>query len=200
LCNRTSGGAGVFDWILLFNASYVAWLAMEIWIGLRDRRRSSGTSGDRGSRIILIAMFFITLTGAWYATAAFRWARIAPFHFQLFLVGLALVWAGIALRLWAVLVLGRFFRTIVVVQDEHRLVTKGPYRLLRHPSYTGTLLTMLGFGLGFGNWIALALLTAGPFLAYSYRIAVEEDALRSRFGAEYEAFARDRRRLIPFLL
>jgi protein-S-isoprenylcysteine O-methyltransferase len=145
-------------------------------------------------------MFFIVLTGAWYATDAFPWARFQAFRLQIFLIGIVLIWAGIALRLWAVRVLGRFFRTTVVVQDEHQLVETGPYRLLRHPSYTGTLLTLLGFGLCFGNWIALALVTLGPVIAYSYRITVEERALRARFGPKYEAYAQARWRLIPFLL
>lgn len=190
----------MFYWNQLFYVSYVTWIAFEIWIGFRDRHKFSGKSGDRGSLILLIAMFVIVLTGAWYATDALGWARIATFRFQIFLAGLALVWAGMTLRLWAVLVLGRFFRTTVIVQDEHRLVETGPYRLLRHPSYTGTLLTLLGFGLCFGNWIALALVTVGPLLAYSYRITVEEGALRARFGPKYDAYARDRWRLIPFLV
>ena len=195
-----SDGAGVFHWYQLFIFSYVAWIAMEIGIGIRDRRKSSGTSGDRGSLILLIAMFFIVLTAAWYATDTLAWARFPAFRFEIFLIGIALIWAGIALRLWAVRVLGRFFRITVVVQEEHELVETGPYSLLRHPSYTGTLLTLLGFGLCFGNWIALALLTVGPLLAYSYRITVEERALRARFGPKYEAYARVRWRLIPFLL
>lgn len=191
----------MFYWYQLFDVSYFAWLGMEIWIGSRDRRRAGGTSGDRGSLIVLIAMFFIVLTAAWYATVMLGWARFAAaFRFPLFLFGLALVWAGIALRLWAVRTLGRLFRTTVFVQDEHRLVESGPYRWLRHPSYTGTLLTLLGIGLCFGNWIALALLILGPLMAYSYRIAVEEKALRLRFGPQYDAFARKRWRLIPFLL
>ncbi len=190
----------MFHWYQLFIVSYVAWIAMEIRIGLRDRRKISGKSGDRGSLIFLIAMFFIVLTAAWYATEMLPWARFPAFRFQIFLAGIGLIWAGIALRLWAVRVLGRFFRTTVVVQDEHQLVETGPYRLLRHPSYTGTLLTLLGFGLCFGNWIALALVAVGPLVAYSYRIAVEERALRARFGPEYEAYARVRWRLIPFVL
>jgi protein-S-isoprenylcysteine O-methyltransferase len=190
----------MFPWHQLFIASYVSWIAMEIGIGLRDRRKTSGTSGDRGSLILLIATFFIVLTGAWIAAAVYRWAGFTAFRFPIFLIGLTLIWAGMALRLWAIRVLGQFFRTTVIVQDQHRLVETGPYRLLRHPSYTGTLLTILGIGLCLGNWISLALVIAGSLIAYGYRIAVEERALRLRFGAEYDAYARDRWRLIPFLL
>ena len=61
-------------------------------------------------------------------------------------------------------------------------------------------MTLLGFGLGFGNWISLMMLTVGPLIAYGYRIAVEEQALRLRFGPQYEDFARGRWRLVPFLM
>lgn len=189
-----------FHWYQLFNASYAAWIIFEAWISLRDRHRRSGTSGDRGSLLLLIASLAVAILGAWYAAVTQRWARIEPFHFALFLAGMALVWAGMAFRLWAVLTLGKFFRTTVMVQDEHRLVESGPYRWLRHPAYTGTMMTLMGFGLGFGNWISLALLTIVPLLAYGYRISVEDRALRARFGPQFDAYARVRWRLIPFLV
>jgi protein-S-isoprenylcysteine O-methyltransferase len=189
-----------FHWWQVFDASYAAWIILETWISLRDRHRRSGTSGDRGSLLVLIASLAAAILAAWYAAVTQRWARIEPFHFALFLAGLALVWAGMAFRLWAVLTLGKFFRTTVMVQDEHRLVESGPYRWLRHPAYTGTMMTLMGFGLGFGNWISLALLTIVPLLAYGYRISVEERALRARFGPQFDAYARVRWRLIPFLV
>jgi protein-S-isoprenylcysteine O-methyltransferase len=105
-----------------------------------------------------------------------------------------------AFRLWAVLVLGRFFRVTVLVQDEHRLVEAGPYRLLRHPAYTGSLLTMIGLGLAMGNWLSLAAMVLTPLAAYAYRIRVEEEALRARFGESYERYAAARWRLVPFLI
>jgi protein-S-isoprenylcysteine O-methyltransferase Ste14 len=80
------------------------------------------------------------------------------------------------------------------------LVEAGPYRWLRHPAYTGTMMTLLGFGLAFGNWISLALLVIVPLLAYGYRISVEERALRARFGPQFDTYARARWRLLPFLV
>jgi protein-S-isoprenylcysteine O-methyltransferase len=104
-----------------------------------------------------------------------------------------------ALRLWAVLALGRFFRITVLVQDQHRLVDTGPYRLLRHPAYTGRLLTMIGLGLAMRNWLSLAAIVL-VLLADAYRIRVEEQALRARFGESYERYAASRWRLVPFLI
>jgi len=117
------------------------------------------------------------------------------------LSGLAamLIWAGLAFRFWAILTLGRFFRVTVLMHDEHRLVTKGPYRLLRHPSYTGSLMTLFGIGLFMNNWISLLAVFAGSLAGYGIRIRVEERALAVRFG---DAFARQRARswaVIPFV-
>ena len=69
---------------------------------------------------------------------------------------------GVAFRLWAVLSLGRFFRVAVTTQDDHRLIERGPYRRLRHPSYTGALVTLFGFGLTIGNWLSLAAAVLPP--------------------------------------
>jgi protein-S-isoprenylcysteine O-methyltransferase Ste14 len=99
-----------------------------------------------------------------------------------------LIWTGIALRLWAVRTLGRFFRVTVTVQDDHRLVDSGPYARLRNPSYTGSLITMAGVGLSIGNWLSLAAMALIPIFGFGWRIRVEEASLAARFGADYEAY------------
>ena len=106
---------------------------------------------------------------------------------------------GIALRLWSVRTLARFFTIQVAIRDGHRLIRTGPYRLLRHPSYTGSLMTFLGFGCALGS--GAALLTAGVpvTLAFLRRIRVEERVLADAFPAEYPDYARTTWRLLPSL-
>jgi protein-S-isoprenylcysteine O-methyltransferase Ste14 len=190
----------MFHWGTPFTISYAAWVAMEIWISLRARQKRSGASHDRGSLAIMVCAYVLALTTAPYLAGTEPWARIQPFHFQAFLVGLVLMWAGMALRLWSVLVLGRFFRITVMMQDEHRLVEEGPYRILCHPAYTGGLLTMIGIGLAIGNWLSLLVMMLVVLLAYGYRIRVEERALKARFGENYDRYAAARWRLVPFLV
>lgn len=190
----------MFHWGLPFAASYAVWIAMEIWISARDRRRVKGASKDQGSLSVLFMAYVVALTAAGFVAGTAPFARIHPFHFQVFLFGLVLMWAGMALRLWAVLTLGRFFRITVVVQDEHRLVEEGPYRILRHPSYTGALLTLTGIGLAMGNWLSLLVILLVVVTGYGYRIRVEERALKARFGESYDRFAAARWRLVPFLI
>ena len=88
----------------------------------------------------------------------------------------------------------------VAIQPGQRLFTGGLYNTLRHPSYTGTFLTILGYGLALGNWLSLAVMLLIPGLVYGLRIAVEEAALLEAFGDEYRAYMRRTKRLVPFIL
>lgn len=112
---------------------------------------------------------------------------------------LSLFVSGIALRWWAILVLGRFFTVDVAIHEDHRLVTRGPYRRLRHPSYTGALLAFVGLGLTLHNWLALAAFVAPILAALLVRIHVEERALAEQFGAEWVEHCARTWRLAPFV-
>jgi protein-S-isoprenylcysteine O-methyltransferase Ste14 len=107
------------------------------------------------------------------------------------------MWAGIALRVWGVATLGRFFRRVVVVQEGHHVVTAGPYHWLRHPAYAGNLLSYLGLGVALGNWLSIGACVAIPVVAHLPRIQVEEATLTEALGEEYRAYARRTARLIP---
>jgi protein-S-isoprenylcysteine O-methyltransferase Ste14 len=115
------------------------------------------------------------------------------------IVGIVLVAGGLGMRVWAVVSLGRFFQYQIEIQTGHTVVTRGPYRYVRHPSYTGMSLVMLGFAFASGaipSLPAMLVLTgAGLFV----RIRVEEKQLAGALGAEYENFAAHRKRLIPWL-
>jgi protein-S-isoprenylcysteine O-methyltransferase len=120
-------------------------------------------------------------------------------HTKLVAIGVALVWAGMALRLWAIRTLGNFFNTRVVVRQEQRLIASGPYKYLRNPAYTGTVMTFLGFGVAIGNWISLITLLVFGCIPHIIRIAVEDRALRTRFGQEYAIYRQKTWSLIPFI-
>jgi protein-S-isoprenylcysteine O-methyltransferase Ste14 len=105
--------------------------------------------------------------------------------------------AGIAIRQWAVVVLGQFFTIDVRVHADQTVVERGPYRWVRHPSYTGMLLTFVGLGLALGNWAALAALTVVPTAGLLVRIHFEERALLDGLGEPYRRFASSRPHLFP---
>jgi protein-S-isoprenylcysteine O-methyltransferase Ste14 len=113
-------------------------------------------------------------------------------------LGVFLFVAGGALRLWPIFVLGRRFSALVAIQEGHALVTTGPYRWIRHPSYLGALVNAAGWILVFRS--ALGLLVVAFVVALLLaRIRTEEAMLASEFGAEYEAYRRRTWRLLPGL-
>ena len=113
--------------------------------------------------------------------------------------GVALFVAGGALRLWPVFVLGRRFSGLVAIQPGHTLQTTGVYRIIRHPSYLGLLVSTAGWAIAFRSTIGV-LLTALLLIPLVARIRSEEAMLQSQFGAEYDAYrVRTAWRLFPGL-
>ncbi len=118
--------------------------------------------------------------------AALRWA------------GVLLYAAGFLAMHWPHAHLGRLLSVQVAIQPEHRLVTDGPYRFLRHPRYAGILLFLSGFALLYRSWPALCLVVLA-LLVLLWRIADEEALMREQFGAEWDDYARRTPRLVPGL-
>ena len=85
----------------------------------------------------------------------------------------------------------------VTIGEDHQIVRSGPYRWLRHPSYTGALATFLGFALCQGDGISLLIILIPVFAVFLRRIHIEEAALAQAFPIEYPAYARQTRRLLP---
>ncbi|HEX4061499.1 MAG TPA: isoprenylcysteine carboxylmethyltransferase family protein [Streptosporangiaceae bacterium] len=115
-------------------------------------------------------------------------------------VGIVLVAAGLATRLWSVVSLGRFFQYQIEIQTGHRVVTNGPYRYVRHPSYTGMLLVTLGFAFASGDVLSLPATLVLTGLGLAVRIRAEEKQLVAALGSQYEEFAAHHKRLIPGVL
>ncbi|MDH4198387.1 MAG: isoprenylcysteine carboxylmethyltransferase family protein [Candidatus Aminicenantes bacterium] len=165
------------------------------WLARRGRQRSSE---DRGS-LALIYMALAVGFGLAIPLRQMKLGRIGLASPIPELTGLALMVLGIALRVWAMKTLGHFFTYQVKILDDHRLVTAGPFRVLRHPSYTGEFLTLAGIGIGLGSWLSLLLLITPNLAAFVYRIRIEEKALLAHFGEAYKAYQQRTRRLVPFL-
>jgi protein-S-isoprenylcysteine O-methyltransferase len=107
--------------------------------------------------------------------------------------------AGLLLRWWAIITLVRFFTVDVTIEQDHELVERGPFRVLRHPSYSGVLLAFVGFALSLRNWAAFFAVLLPIFAAFIYRMKVEETALSRALGSSYEAYMRRTKRLVPFV-
>jgi len=191
-----SGGPA---YAILFWATYLLWLVLET-IGSRTKRSGDPAKArDRGSFRLLMALLWLALGLAFALSFILPQATILWHRAVVFFVGIALMLAGIAFRFYAMSVLGRFFTYDVAVHAGQTVVEAGPYRYIRHPSYTGALITLVGLGLALGNWAGLLALLACMGAAYAYRISVEEAALVAALGEPYKRYVRRTRRLVPFL-
>ena len=105
----------------------------------------------------------------------------------------------IALRLFTVFSLKSYFTADVAIHHDQKLKTDGVFSKVRHPSYSGGLLTFLGLGLTLGNWISLLIVFLPVLGAFLYRINIEEKTLMDNFKEEYIDYQKKTKKLIPFI-
>jgi protein-S-isoprenylcysteine O-methyltransferase Ste14 len=171
------------------------WVAFELVLRLRERAQGrGGAAADRATR----ALIAIALAAA-FALAALTvsWAKAPRIGGPYRAAGLIVIWLGLAIRVWAVGALGRAFRTTVEVDAGQAVVSSGPYRWVRHPSYSGLLLIVTGCGLASGSPLALIVSAVLPLVALLWRIHVEEAVLVGVLGDRYRAYQRQTKRLVP---
>jgi protein-S-isoprenylcysteine O-methyltransferase Ste14 len=129
-----------------------------------------------------------------------HWSVAALPHQRSFMfAGVGFFVTGLLLRWWAIITLGRFFTVDVTIEKDHELVECGPFRMVRHPSYTGVLLAFVGFALSLGNWAALLVILLPIGVAFIHRMNVEENALSGALGTQYTDYMRRTKRLVPFV-
>ena len=174
------------------------WVAAELMILVRRQPGKSDSQGaDRGSfGVLMIVMWTAVGAGVWLGMS--RVGRLpSAFFFPMHYVGATLIGAGLVVRWTAIRTLGRFFTVKVTLREGHRVIKDGLYRYLRHPSYTGALLSFIGLAVSFASWATLIVILVPVFAAMSYRIYVEEAALVAGLGDEYREYQRTTARLIP---
>lgn len=168
----------------------------EFTIRFRSLASRSGRRVESSSLPVVVATVVVGVVGGIELTH-WKAAEIDQFQFPLFVVGLVLMAAGFVVRQWSIVTLGRFFTVDVRVHPGQTVVDRGPYRWVRHPSYTALIVFFFGFGLALSNWASLAVLALAPTIGLLVRIRAEERALNSALGDDYSRFAATRRRLFP---
>jgi protein-S-isoprenylcysteine O-methyltransferase Ste14 len=179
-----------------FIAAVVAWPVFEFVMRVRQRLRARGPAARDRTAFVLIpclggaiaAAEMLGRRGRLLWPGGLVWPAVA---------GVVLIAAGMGLRAWSIAALGRFFQYQIMVQPGHRVVTDGPYRYVRHPSYTGIALVLGGIALAYDDvWSMVAVAVLGG-VGLAVRIRGEERQLTQALGAEYEHFAAGRKRLVP---
>ena len=168
---------------------------------LRQGRQASSTESgesDRGSTRLLGAAFaFAVLT--LLIAPALNALHIGRLSLHLGWIGVSIMLAGLVLRSWANQTLGRFYTRTLRTAEDQSIIRSGPYKLIRHPGYSGMLLLWMGAGLAVSNWIAPLVIAPVMLASYSYRIQSEESMLLTAFGKDYQAYMAKTWRLLPLI-
>jgi len=175
------------------------YLVSEILLTITRRGRSkTGEKQDRSTLSVIWIVIMVSVTAGVFVAGNWR-AGALPYGRMFAGVGVVLFVAGLIFRWWAIVTLGRFFTVDVTIEKDHELVERGPFRFVRHPSYTGVLLAFVGFALTLRNWGAIAVILVPIFVAFVRRMNVEEEALARALGDRYEQYMKRTRRLVPFI-
>ena len=195
--NRTTAIVGASAVSPLANLTLAAWALLELSVRVREGVQGKGSrKRDRGTRV-LIAITLGAAIGVAAAAASLAPSLRTPAAFRV--LGVIVMWLGLATRVWAIAALGGAFRTTVEVDPGQAVVTTGPYRRIRHPAYAGLLLVVAGFGLAIGNWLSLAVCLVLPLPSLVWRIQVEEAELERVLGDAYRTYEAETTRLIPWV-
>jgi protein-S-isoprenylcysteine O-methyltransferase Ste14 len=145
---------------------------------------------------VLWLTIFLSITAGEYIAVWEPAPMFSGVHGVIF-AAFALIVAGLIVRWTAILSLGKAFSVNVAIRSGQRLYQSGLYRIVRHPSYSGMLLCLVGIALATQNWYSASIVIVLPTLALLYRIHVEEIALIEAFGEQYRLYCQGTRRLIP---
>ena len=181
---------------LFFNIVYGCWLLSEIILNrvLRSRQGDQPLKGKHSLTIIWVTAIASAFTAGQLAEHTqfplANWGGIGH-------TGIGLILLGMIIRLIAIVSLGRFFTVDVAIRQGHTLKKDGIYKYVRHPAYTGSLLSFYGFGISLNNWVSLLVVVIPVTAAFLYRIRVEEAMLSASLGGVYDEYKKHTYRLIP---
>ena len=187
----------------LFNFALLMLSVSEIFIFAYTYRKKDGKeiSRDRGTKWLLYLNFIVCILISFYNVSkkAFNFIRMMKLPGFCIELGICLMLLGIVIRVSAVLTLRKAFTLNVQVTSKQRLITSGPYRKIRHPAYTGSILSLLGIALALRNLISVGIVLVCCLVCYQIRIAVEEVALEIRFKEEYILYKHNTYKLFPYI-
>ncbi|HJY01553.1 MAG TPA: isoprenylcysteine carboxylmethyltransferase family protein [Streptosporangiaceae bacterium] len=182
----------------LFTVTIAAWGMMELSQRSQPSREGATKIAGIGGRLVALAFVIATTVVATLTPRVFPAAAIRPGAVA-FAAGMVVLLAGLVLRGWSFKALGQYFTHTVMVSSDQPVIASGPYRVLRHPSYTGIILAAIGIGLASANWADLAGLLLLTLTALLWRIRIEEAALMTTLGDRYRVYAAQHKRLVPLV-
>ena len=185
----------------LVNISFVLWGISEFLIITRKRAPQNKNIRDRNSLIQIVILMITFPIGISFGNPA-NYPRLLKFPFDLSfwqIIGLILLFTGITIRWLSINTLKKYFTANLTIQEDHKLITTGIYKNIRHPSYLGGLFCFAGFGIALDNYISLFFIFFINLIAVLIRIDYEEKILMNEFGSAFEEYKKRTKKLLPLL-
>lgn len=180
---------------IVFYLITVLWI-MEFFIfPSKDQKKDESETGT----FLKILAFIVVSHILSIVFTVFGWFRLEGDHTVLSILSYVTYPLGLALRYVSVYYLGRHFTRDVEVSKTQELVSKGPYRILRHPLYLGLFLLTVSVPLFFSNWLMTILSGLFMFLILNERMEIEENMMEKIIGENYSTWKEERYRFIPWI-
>jgi protein-S-isoprenylcysteine O-methyltransferase Ste14 len=194
---QTNKGKRTMDYkiIIIIAISYLYGF-FEVFLNLRQRRKSNGTSSDDKNSLRLLYGLITTGYFLSFAVGATKLGRI--YYWNVFFgIGMSLIVIGLMVRIHSILTLRQFFTYSVEKVENHKIIETGLYKYIRHPGYLGQLIIFIGISISMSNWLSIFAMMLPISLAYLYRIKVEESFMIKQLGENYLDYQKRTKRLIP---
>jgi protein-S-isoprenylcysteine O-methyltransferase Ste14 len=176
----------------------IFWFVSEVVLSRMLRVKDVREHEDRSSlKIIWLTIIASIFLGIYISKTDFT--INLTYGTQMYNLGIILICIGLIIRWIAIISLKKFFKVHVNVSQDQKIIKSGIYKFVRHPSYTGSLLSFLGLGVVFNNWLTLIIVFIPVLLAFLYRIKVEEKVLLGAFATSYSEYMMNTKKLIPFI-
>ena len=154
------------------------------------------TASDKGSSILIMVMFCVVVI----LPPLLNFFHVGQITLSMITwLGIVIMLLSLGLRIWSMRVLGEYYTRTLRVTETEAIIMQGPYRVIRHPGYLGTICVWIGFALAIGNWLATIIMAILLFGVYGYRIRSEEAMLIDKFGEDYQNYQKQTWRLIPLV-
>lgn|SRR3989344_6403796 len=179
----------------VFTILFFVILIVELSI-FSKRRLASGFGHDKRSLLLILIGAGLSVFSIFF----FSYSGTGKINTNFGYWGIFIMVSGFILRQWSIQILGNLFTPVISIQEGHRLIIKGPYKYVRHPSYSGLLVELLGASLAVSNWISFVLVFCFVLPPLIYRIKIEEKELIKKFGQDYIAYKERTKMLIPWVI
>jgi protein-S-isoprenylcysteine O-methyltransferase len=174
-----------------------AWLLLEVVLRNGDEARSwRAEDADRSSTRLIVGTYVVAFVGPFLLDAS-GFGAIST-NSVVAWVGVVVGAAGLAVRIWSMRALGGDYTRSLRTRREQTIIDRGPYRVIRHPGYLGSILVWAGSRLAV-NWLTAVITAALLIVVYCYRISAEERMLEEHFGEAYLSYETRTWRLVPLL-